>query len=1084
MAQIVIRGSIKINSTPGDASGDPLLARDASTGEVGINSSALTATLPSGQLLVGNASNVAVARTIGGDISIDNLGVAAISTGVIVNADINPSAAIAVNKLAALTVSRAIVSDGSGVLTPATTTAAQIGYLSTTTSDVQVQIDGKQATIIGAASTVVTSNLTASRVAISNTSGKIDTSAVTTTELGYLTGVTSAIQTQFGTKLTYTAGTPAATGDTIYYNGSVYTNLPIGTNGQVLTVSGGTPTWASGTSNGLPSGGATDQYLRKNSNTDYDTVWDTLNLSKISDVTSTAADVNLLLNLSATVTSVELAYLAGLTGVIQTQLNNKQSSSLTYNSILVGNASNIATQLSVGTNGQVLGVVGGSVTWTTPPAPGNVSGIAPSVDNAIARWNGTLADSIQNSGVIIDDTDNITGIASLRTVNQGSMILRELTASGTNAVSIRASGTMGADYTITLPAAAPASNTYLKYDGTNYVWDAASGSGGYSVIENAGVTLTSRTTLNLLTGLTAADDGAETTLALGGPVTQDVSFTPSSANTRAFTFGATNRLATHTVNSQIITFNGGTSSNNTIAINATSIDMSIGGAIYGSISGTYKYNFGQNNTIGSVQNVFATGSDNVINASWVTAGGEAATHNVNSNNSASFGWTHIIGDGVSSASGANAFSVGVDTINRGNGSMVSGHRARVLYVATTTGGFVHGLGTGYPSSIPYVTASAGAVNISRNTITQTDGNGALAPDSAIFMTVDGHIPASSPRSVIIGGQNYTFPINTPDYVAMPGVVLFNTPDTDNNIITALVYDSSSKKIKKKDIAAVNGTNVLAGNIELGGALTKDTTLSGNFYLNLNNRSVGIGSTDIQTVNGVSFASFLRAGVAGLGDTSFLISATTVPQLLFNSTGQSVDNRLWQFGTNFFSTGYFCVATLTDGASSTILTALSRAGNFAIGNGTGTILSRLHVVQSTLGSSVLRLQSTATNDDPVVDTYQNRVTTTDGTLTTIHTLATTSDTNITLTGLVLGRRTGGVSGTTGDIASYKIEAVYKNVAGTVTLVGGGTSAIGESQGAWDCSLAISGTNILIQVLGAGNNNVTWHMSKLEVSTLGS
>jgi hypothetical protein len=50
--------------------------------------------------------------------------------------------------------------------------------------------------ITGAASTVVTDNLTASRAVVSNASGKIDVSTVTSTELGYVSGVTSAIQTQ------------------------------------------------------------------------------------------------------------------------------------------------------------------------------------------------------------------------------------------------------------------------------------------------------------------------------------------------------------------------------------------------------------------------------------------------------------------------------------------------------------------------------------------------------------------------------------------------------------------------------------------------------------------------------------------------------------------------------------------------------------------------------------------------------------------------------------------------------------------------------------------------------------------------
>jgi hypothetical protein len=62
------------------------------------------------------------------------------------------------------------------------------------------QLDGKQATITGAASTVVSADLTIDRAVISNGSGKLAVSAVTSTELGYVSGVTSALQTQLNAK--------------------------------------------------------------------------------------------------------------------------------------------------------------------------------------------------------------------------------------------------------------------------------------------------------------------------------------------------------------------------------------------------------------------------------------------------------------------------------------------------------------------------------------------------------------------------------------------------------------------------------------------------------------------------------------------------------------------------------------------------------------------------------------------------------------------------------------------------------------------------------------------------------------------
>tara|TARA_Y100001963_G_C6787663_1_gene453764 strand:+ start:579 stop:2405 length:1827 start_codon:yes stop_codon:yes gene_type:complete len=59
---------------------------------------------------------------------------------------------------------------------------------------------GAQATITGAATTIDTEDLTASRAIVSNGSGKIAVSDVTSTELGYLDGVSSAIQTQLDAK--------------------------------------------------------------------------------------------------------------------------------------------------------------------------------------------------------------------------------------------------------------------------------------------------------------------------------------------------------------------------------------------------------------------------------------------------------------------------------------------------------------------------------------------------------------------------------------------------------------------------------------------------------------------------------------------------------------------------------------------------------------------------------------------------------------------------------------------------------------------------------------------------------------------
>ena len=73
------------------------------------------------------------------------------------------------------------------------------------------KFNAKQNTITGAATTIVSANLTANRALISNGSGKVAVSAVTNTELGYLDGVTSAIQTQLNSKISTRLGNVDAT---------------------------------------------------------------------------------------------------------------------------------------------------------------------------------------------------------------------------------------------------------------------------------------------------------------------------------------------------------------------------------------------------------------------------------------------------------------------------------------------------------------------------------------------------------------------------------------------------------------------------------------------------------------------------------------------------------------------------------------------------------------------------------------------------------------------------------------------------------------------------------------------------------
>lgn len=101
-------------------------------------------------------------------------------------------------------------------------TATEIGYVDGVTSAIQTQLNAKQAVVSG----------------------------VNDTEIGYLDGVTSAIQTQLDAKTA--KSTLTTTGD-IYYASSANTpaRLGIGSTGNVLTVASGIPSWAAPASSSL-----------------------------------------------------------------------------------------------------------------------------------------------------------------------------------------------------------------------------------------------------------------------------------------------------------------------------------------------------------------------------------------------------------------------------------------------------------------------------------------------------------------------------------------------------------------------------------------------------------------------------------------------------------------------------------------------------------------------------------------------------------------------------------------------------------------------------------------------------------------
>lgn len=75
------------------------------------------ANITAGSVLMGNASNAPTATALSGDVTVNSSGVTAIGSGVVVNADVSASAAIAHSKLANITAGQVLLGNASNVPT-------------------------------------------------------------------------------------------------------------------------------------------------------------------------------------------------------------------------------------------------------------------------------------------------------------------------------------------------------------------------------------------------------------------------------------------------------------------------------------------------------------------------------------------------------------------------------------------------------------------------------------------------------------------------------------------------------------------------------------------------------------------------------------------------------------------------------------------------------------------------------------------------------------------------------------------------------------------------------------------------------
>ena len=289
------------------------------------------------------------------------------------------------------------------------------------------------------------SGLASGRVVITNGVSNLNASSITSTELAFLSGVSSNLQTQLNTLNSSVTGVvPVIRGGTglssvtssglLIGNGdSTLIILTPGTEGQVLKILGGSPVWGTITTGGSGSGSVTSvgfvspgEFTVTNSpiTTSGDIVlsWNSQSSGLVLASPATGAGTPYFRTLTAPeIPALDASKITS--GILGIPRGGTGLASITSSGLLVGNGTGTLIVLAPGTEGQVLTITGGSPTWgATPASSGSVSSVglvAPqefTVSNSpiTSAGNLTLTWASESSGLVLASPASGAGSPTFR----------------------------------------------------------------------------------------------------------------------------------------------------------------------------------------------------------------------------------------------------------------------------------------------------------------------------------------------------------------------------------------------------------------------------------------------------------------------------------------------------------------------------------------------------------------------------------------------------------------------------------------------------------------------------------------------
>lgn len=544
-------------------------------------------------------------------------------------------------------------------------------------------------------------------------------------------------------------------------------------------------------------------------------------------------------------------------------------------------------------------------------------------------------------------------------------------------------------------------------------------------------------------GIFGANNGLSisgTDVQLGGSLIQPTTISSSGANTFAVTDDIGIMIKTRDANGNFIinSIYGTPTFTNSSLIFAFTSDAGTNFT-----DSNIVYNFGGANNFTLAVDVFSFGDYHTFNSVFQSYNlGRANTLSSVSN-------AHIFGDSnnLNSCSSVNVFGNN-NTINAQTNKFYIGNNNNNL-VVDGSNGYV-GIGTDSPS-VRFQVRDGVDKNLLIYNTTFSDPLGRM-----VIQTVNDSVTAITPLEIVastyyfIGYQANMWIGDSSGANPTARVHIRGTDDTssdyalkvDNSLNSPLYHIRNDGNISFNN-SVVNGTKVY-----LNGGLTADNTYafrvdgdSANILNVYNNGSVGVGS--------ISSPKFFINGTSG--------------NVAINYASGAVSGTKFYVDGGLTASNTYALRIDGDGVG-----ILNIQNNGLSGFGITSPLAKVHIFGGTINQ---RLEPVANVTE---DTTGNTVNTTDNTVTAIETFSIPTDTVIMIESYVTCRKTGGAGlGVTGEGNGYIRTVKAKNVGGVVTIGVVQSSFTSEDINVFDVTFTVSGTNVLLNVTGANNDNVTWN-----------